>query len=161
MIRFRDGLDKEGVMPKESIHNGAPYEVQVGWQADGDVQLGVELSDVREDCPDFAALPDRRSLLWQLFGSTENLRRFGAEMIEMFLRAQTRALKDSSPADFSDLTTESKKNAACEQFAIEIIEKLHEDWRPTGIWSTLSRYECNRLIKTLRRARDAAYGRDE
>jgi hypothetical protein len=28
-------------------------------------------------------------------------------------------------------------------------------------WMTLSRAEINRLIKALRRARDAAYGRDE
>lgn len=28
-------------------------------------------------------------------------------------------------------------------------------------WMSLNRYEINRLIKALRRARDAAYGRDE
>lgn len=31
----------------------------------------------------------------------------------------------------------------------------------TGLWMTLDRHEINRLIKALRRARDAAYGRDE
>lgn len=137
-------------MPKESIHNGAPYEVQVGWQADQDVQLGVELADVREDCPDFAALPDRRSLLWQLFGSAENLHRFGAEMIEVMERFEAPVCR-----------TDDEKHDFIMSVAIETIEKLHEDWRPTGIWSTLSRYECNRLIKVLRRARDSAYGGDE
>lgn len=31
----------------------------------------------------------------------------------------------------------------------------------TGVWLTLDRPGINRLIRTLRRARDAAYGRDE
>lgn len=31
----------------------------------------------------------------------------------------------------------------------------------TGLWGTLSREHCNRLIRILRRARDQAYGRDE
>jgi hypothetical protein len=31
----------------------------------------------------------------------------------------------------------------------------------TGVWGTLSRTGCNRLIKSLRKARDEAYGRDE
>jgi hypothetical protein len=31
----------------------------------------------------------------------------------------------------------------------------------TGLWSTLDRAGCNRLIRTLRKARDAAFGRDE
>lgn len=30
-----------------------------------------------------------------------------------------------------------------------------------SLWMDLSRHEINRLIKALRRARDAAYGRDE
>lgn len=30
-----------------------------------------------------------------------------------------------------------------------------------GVWSDLDRYGCNRLIRTLRKARDAAFGRDE
>lgn len=31
----------------------------------------------------------------------------------------------------------------------------------TGLWSTLDRAGVNRLIRTLRHARDAAFGRDE
>ena len=31
----------------------------------------------------------------------------------------------------------------------------------TGLWGTLDREGCNRLIRTLRRARDQAFGRDE
>ncbi len=31
----------------------------------------------------------------------------------------------------------------------------------TGLWGTLDREGCNRLIAAVRRARDAAYGRDE
>lgn len=42
-------------------------------------------------------------------------------------------------------------------------ENLNErDEQPhTSLWMTLDRHEINRLIKALRRARDAAYGRDE
>lgn len=31
----------------------------------------------------------------------------------------------------------------------------------TGLWATLDREGCNRLIRVLRRARDQAFGRDE
>ena len=31
----------------------------------------------------------------------------------------------------------------------------------TGLWSSLNRTGCNDLIRVLRRARDAAFGRDE
>lgn len=31
----------------------------------------------------------------------------------------------------------------------------------TGLWGTLDRDGCNRLIKVVRQARDAAFGRDE
>lgn len=40
--------------------------------------------------------------------------------------------------------------------------KYHEDTElMTGLWSTLDRQEINDLIRILRRARDAAFGRDE
>jgi hypothetical protein len=45
-----------------------------------------------------------------------------------------------------------------------LLDKLLGDGRLaafTGLWGTLDREGCNRLIRTLRTARDKAYGRDE
>lgn len=145
-------------MPKEHIYTAgvsSPYEVQVGWQADRDVQLGVEMVDIRSELPEFTALPDRRSLLWQLFGSSENLLRFGHELSEFITRRQDSALA-AQAAQTSD-----EWDQRCEHLAIEVILMLQDKWCPTGVWSILTREDCNRLIKTLRRARDSAYGKDE
>jgi hypothetical protein len=46
---------------------------------------------------------------------------------------------------------------------IATVDPRYNDERPdgNGWYATVNRYEINKLIKTLRRARDAAYGRDE
>lgn len=41
------------------------------------------------------------------------------------------------------------------------LAQQHEPAKFDGFWITLDRYNLNRLIRTLRRARDTAYGRDE
>lgn len=148
-------------MPKEHIYTvgqSEQYEVQVGWAAERDVQVGVELHDAREEHPDYAGLPDRRSLLWQLFGDIENLRRFGAAMSHYIVESgNARELSASA----IEAKTSDEWHEICEKLAIEVLMKLQDDWKPTGIWATLTREDCNQLIKVLRRARDSAFGRDE
>ncbi len=47
-------------------------------------------------------------------------------------------------------------------YADDNLNHQGEDAEPyTALWMSLDRAEINRLIKALRRARDAAYGRDE
>lgn len=46
-------------------------------------------------------------------------------------------------------------------FAEDSVLSAEDGPERTSLWFDLSRPEINRLIKTLRRARDAAYGRDE
>lgn len=145
-------------MPKERIYNAisGPYEVQVGWHADSDVQVGVELHDAREEHSDYAGLPDRRSLLWQLFGNTENLVRFGRELGEHIKRT---GYPTASHGWVS--SNDAEREEAHMNFAIGVLMLLQDDWKPTGAWATLTREGCNKLIRVLRRARDSAFGRDE
>lgn len=42
-----------------------------------------------------------------------------------------------------------------------VVKELASIGEYKGIWATLDREDCNRLIKILRRARDASFGRDE
>lgn len=42
---------------------------------------------------------------------------------------------------------------------LNVLDGLTDQYN--GLWVDMSREDCNRLIKTLRKARDAAFGRDE
>ncbi len=48
---------------------------------------------------------------------------------------------------------------------IPLVEQLAQDIddpaKFTGVWGTLDRAGCNRMIKMLRKARDEAFGKDE
>lgn len=149
-------------MPKEHIYTvgrSEQYEIQVGWAADRDVQVGLELHDAREDLPGYEALIDFRSLLWQLFGDRENLIRFGVAMRNWTAPVMSQAQIDQvARGEVAQLTADA--DLYCD-IAIDVLMLLQDDWKPTGIWTTLTREDCNQLIKVLRRARDNAYGRDE
>ncbi len=56
-----------------------------------------------------------------------------------------------------DLTDEEKTAAG---FAYPTDDDLSRFTGFTGLWGTLDRAGCNRLIRALRRARDQAYGAD-
>lgn len=138
-------------MPKEQINFSTPtrepYEVQVGWSTDREVQVGVETYD-------------GKSLLWTLFGSDENLEAVGASLME---------LARHLPSGATDVPKVERQRDLGRD-ALNIIESggqgsyfvsEHGTAFYTGVWTILTRDECNRMIKVLRRARDSAYGRDE
>lgn len=119
-------------MPREIVKSrDGNYDVKVGWNPVGSVQVGVETAD---DLP----------LVWQLFGTDESL-----SMIGQFMRK----LNEQIAID---------KSLTDQQIGHSILEAL-VSVHPTfqGVWSDLDRPEINQLIKLLRRARDAAYGKDE
>lgn len=86
---------------------------------------------------------DGKSLYWLLLGnSKEQLAKVGTAV-----REAMRSLPDDSwdPEDAG-------------RAALDALDTLgHYE----GVWTDLTRYDCNRLIRILRRARDAAFGRDE
>lgn len=124
-------------MPKETIHDETGvYDVRVGWQPDGYVQVGVETA---------AGV----SLVSMLYGDAPALTRIGVEVAKQIGAQEP---KDSDTA------------ASWGRGILNIVEASQvSPGSPsyTGVWSTLDRGGCNRLIKAVRRARDVAFGRDE
>lgn len=127
-------------MPKELIRDVAGgFDVRVGWQPDSYVQVGVELSG-------------DEVILERLYGNRDVLREVGRTMLDAIVKL------DPLP-----LTTDEQVDAACDATGRAVLEAVaaagSEEFK--GLWSTLDRDGCNRLIKVLRRARDSAFGRDE
>lgn len=131
-------------MPKEIIYSAGAvsddesgYHAKVGWTADREVQIGVEANG-------------GRSLFWTLTGcrsgdaQDEGLRRIGVWIREALPRVNPLDLDDRELARAILNTLDAQANG---QYA--------------GVWVDLDRGGCNRLIRALRKARDAAYGRDE
>lgn len=129
-------------MPRETVsgvdHDG--YNVQVGWQADRDVQLGVEQAE-------------GRALVSMVYGSPEALERIGRGAVTGGLAPFGPGADRMSGEEAADLG----------RAILNLVEGNPNDVESscTGVWANLDRAGCNRLIRTLRRARDAAFGRDE
>lgn len=122
-------------MPRETVQDEAGcYDVRVGWAAadGGDVQVGIQTAE-------------GRSLLSVLYGDTESIAKIGHAI---------RRFADDSHDEASRTTDE-----AFGRRVLDLIEGQVANY--TSVWSTLSRESVNRLIRQLRRARDATFGRDE
>jgi hypothetical protein len=120
-------------MPRETIPNDNPtdrFHMKVGWQSQGGVQVGVELSG-------------DHGLVWTLFGENPEVR----ARLAMSLRAL-----------IAEGTSNLTNDALAERVLVAVSQST-DDFR--GLWSHLDRHGCNVAIRTLRRARDAAFGRDE
>lgn len=118
-------------MPKERVNAGLPFDVVVGWQKDCAVQVGVEQA---------AGF----SLLQQLYGDQAVLEGIGMAIIR---------------EDFRGLP-EVEIGAQVLRIVAESNPSPNAPDGINSIWSTLDRGAVNRLIRFLRRARDAAYGAD-
>lgn len=130
-------------MPREKItgtdHDG--FVIQVGWTADaGDVQLGVETYN-------------GVSLLTALYGDDKHLERIGYRVAEI----GRRPLTDEDARAFGREVLDAIQGG--DDPATR--DAARPPWGWTSVWVHLNRDGSNRLIKTLRRARDAAFGRDE
>ncbi|QDK02666.1 hypothetical protein PP304_gp205 [Gordonia phage Phendrix] len=74
------------------------------------------------------------------------------------------AVQRASTPDCSDVTVHWSKEQGHVQVAITRYGEIwtDPDANSTTLYSeAMTRYELNQMIKTLRRARDQAYGRDE
>lgn len=132
-------------MPKETIQDTiGGFDVRVGWSPDGVVQVGVETAD-------------GRALTSVLYGDAPALLAIGQAVCDRLGHSVSGGL--GAETDKVEAMTQLGRSI------LDIIEgsQTHPGSAPsyTGVWSTLDRVGINRLIRTARRARDAAYGRDE
>lgn len=118
-------------MPKETVSNDGSYATKVGW-SNTDGGGYIQLGVEVAD----------GDLFTQLFSSY-------ASEIGRIARI---AVDDQTfePTDDTDILVGKY-----------LIQGISEIGSYKGIWATLDREDCNRLIKILRRARDASFGRDE
>lgn len=129
-------------MPREIVKSQiGPYHVKVGWSAHQDVQLGVELEDLVRGGEE-----PRPSIFNYLIGS---------EQREELARRVSDIIKSQSNDSGLHLSSEDAGHA--------ILDAINEvtDGGYLGLWSDLDRHGINQLIRILRKARDAAYGKDE
>jgi hypothetical protein len=134
-------------MPKETITDTAgSYDVRVGWRPDDHVQVGVETAA-------------GYSLLTMLYSDEDTLARVGRA-------AADHGWPQADDTD-CDSDTERAEMVRIGREVLNLVEAADPAPDPnsthgyTGVWSTLDRGGCNRLIRVLRRARDSAFGRDE
>lgn len=125
-------------MPRESVASAVDeFVVQVGWGPAG-VQVATEM-------------PNGKSMFWQLFGeSTDQL---GQAARDAVAAAETIG-PDSDGKGRPALSDEEVGQAILD--ALDVIAPTYR-----GLWATIDRADCNRLIRLLRKARDASFGRDE
>lgn len=136
-------------MPKEITHDDSGvFDVVVGWNPTAEfMQLGLQVAD-------------RRALVTQMYGDRDTLIKIGRSF-EQFANWPTPVFDSAQAVD--DWLAEKGREV------LDLVEGSSVginsgDPRTSGfdsIWSTLSREGCNRLIRNLRKARDAAFGKDE
>lgn len=131
-------------MPRETVQDTAgSYDVRVGWSPDT-VQIGVEQA---------AGF----SLVTMLYGDIEACEAIGQRICERL----------GHRPNLSSDATDDDKSAVMAQLGREVLNIVEGSQTVpgsasyTGVWSTQNRAGINRLITILRRARDAAFGRDE
>lgn len=144
-------------MPKEVIRNNVPddeqpFELVVGWQKDMDVQVGIQKVDPKTDS-------EPQTLIEVLFDN-ETLAEVGrmlrhdvVSLIEL-QQEETYVTGEKRPTDGVSRDIE---------MAHAILQRLDEFLAPYGssVWWHPTRGGVNNLIRALRKARDAAFGRDE
>lgn len=129
-------------MPREVVQPAGrgPFAVKVGWSHENNlVQVGVETDD-------------GRSLFWELLES--KVSELGeaamrAVTAEQRIREANKVGENGPPADSVYVGRE----------ILNAMDVATLSYR--GVWSDLDRDGCNRLVRILRKARDAAFGRDE
>jgi hypothetical protein len=174
-------------MPKEIVAGSAVpgtddgFHVKVGWTADRSVQLGVETDQghslfwVLLGATVTAQHQTSESETQERERTRRRLAELGARV-----REAVESIPRGGPADaarYELAKVEARDDALAEAFPESDIGHLFADARVgeavlnvmdemtileyTGVWADLSRDGCNRLIKIIRKARDAAYGPDE
>lgn len=128
-------------MPRETIGTDGPFRASIGWSSSY-VQVGT-------------VVEDGRSVNWQLYG--DDLAWLGEGIRKIWGQYE-------SMAPDADMFNEQ---VACDVLnLLDCAPHMPSETPPPGvgyqgIWASLDRRDLNAMIRVLRRARDAAYGRDE
>lgn len=137
-------------MPRETIfspypHDPAsgplPFQMQVGWQRDMDVQVGISTHDDRH-------------LVDYVYASEETS--IGRSVWDRLHELAPEAFK---PLDFK---TSDQEDEFFKKVGRETLDSVTGSTPfGTSVWWNPGRVQINQFIRLLRKARDAAYGRDE
>lgn len=135
-------------MPREVIHaptpTHRPFRLVVGWNREpGDVQIGIETVE-QED--------GQRHLVDVVYGGE-------TEAIGRTIMQRLRERDLVKPTDFVDSDTEAAFYAHVGRDALDAVTGSTPFG--TSVWVDATRSCLNTLIRYARRARDAAYGKDE
>lgn len=140
-------------MPKETIYNSnfpndKTFNVEVGWTRDLDVQLGIKEANDRS--------------MWWVYGE-DYLGEIGLRTrkdIEDGIEIDEFEIKNAiGQKCLSQETTRPLTDAEIGRAILNTLDTVCGCY--DSLWATMNRKEINDLIRVLRRARDAAYGRDE
>lgn len=138
-------------MPRETVpHHPADgqFQVQVGWQRDTDMQLGITVPDTGSG---------QHHLVDYFYGSVPVCTEVGRLTWE---KLHTLVPEAFQPLDFRSSDQEVEFYLSVGRQVLDAVTGA-EDGPSTGLWWTPSRFQVNALIRLLRRARDQAMGRDE
>lgn len=130
-------------MPREMITGqDGQFNVHVGW-SHSTVQVGVETMD-------------GRALVSVLYGTDDALERIGRRAVE-------RGWPGPDVDERGGSVAAGEAYQAIGRTILDLVEGNPADVAAsyTGPWCTLDRQGTNRMVKQLRRARDAAFGADE
>lgn len=121
-------------MPREVVHCDGPFHVKVGWAADREVQVGIEGDE-------------GRSLNWLLYGDDATLEFIGTRVYDGAL----------DRGRFAPMTA-----VELGRVIMNVLDCVpgRDGTGYLGVWATMDRAGINRLVRLLRRARDAAFGAD-
>ena len=122
-------------MPKEKINHSTPddrFQLEVGWQRDMDVQVGIATSDGRH-------------LVDEFYGQEAVLQKIGDAMRNYALAPENLAALNVGGTTLG-------------RVVLDVV--TGSDYGMSSLWWHPDRDQINSLIRLLRKARDAAYGAD-
>ena len=144
-------------MPKERVYGGEtdqPFEMVVGWTKDLHMQVGISVAE-----PKHSGAP--ATLLELLFSDDDLLQRVG-DMLQHDVAAlrELQETEEFYPTGHPRPTDQRLKDIEIAQC---IIGRMDEFLGPydSSVWWSPTRTGVNNLIRILRKARDAAFGKDE
>jgi hypothetical protein len=138
---------KEGVMPREVIHSNSPefepFRLSVGWQADCDVQVGIQVENTDHD------------LTGTLLRDETHRVQLGEKVEDFLVR-----LGLDRP-DYRDSDTQHSQRIGFADEVLGLVRETRDYVERDGVWVSMSRSQINATIRALKKARNSAYGKDE
>lgn len=126
----------------EEVEPPKPFLIQVGWHRDFQANIGVDL-------------PEGETFLSHFYGSHEQTIEIGTRL-QAYLRQAGVAMADTETSD-----QEEDWRLTYGELVLGWVEMSRPpSISSEGLWVDITRDMANRLITLLRKARDAAYGKD-